>query len=83
MTEHLHKEPGKKAKKALERILKTLPHPMESDRKTTYPKLPIKDEDYYWIMTCPKCAARMHAIYYTLNGTRYMCESCGTLEGFY
>jgi len=83
MSEYLHKEPGKKAKKALTKILKTFDSPIVTDRKTTYPKIPIKDDDYYWVITCPKCKARMHAVYYTINGVRYMCESCGAKEGFF
>lgn len=81
--EFIKKESGDMAKKSLERAKKRFGDPRGTDKPRAYAKnLPV-DTDKYWVGICPKCKMTMHAAYYTQIGTRFMCKSCGYLEGSY
>jgi len=79
--EYLKKERGADAKRALQRAILRFGNPIVTDKPKPYPKNPVKDEDMYWVFVCKKCSGKMHAVYVTVNGVRYMCASCGNLGG--
>lgn len=81
MSEIMKRITGAEAAKAMETAKKKFGNPFATDAQTTLPKLPLKPNEYYNVLECPKCHGKMYPVYYNINRTRYMCSLCGYKQG--